>query len=89
MCATLNCGRHNVKPLVVYRFYCMVLFLSQTRRQLINLVSVLSVRKIRFDILCESSPDDSHENSSNIKMLNIATQFENVVYCHCQMPLSG
>ena len=29
-------GRHNVKPLVVYRFYCMALFHSQTRRHVIK-----------------------------------------------------
>ena len=39
---TQHCyGRHNVfpkiyKPLVVYRFYCMALFYSQTRSHMIN-----------------------------------------------------
>ena len=35
---TQHCyGRQNYKPLVVYRFYCMALFHSQTRRHMINL----------------------------------------------------
>ena len=41
LCAQRCYGHHNVsrkfdKPLVVYRFYCMALFHSQTRRHMIN-----------------------------------------------------
>ena len=43
LCTQRCYGRHNVsrksiKPLVVYRFYCMVLFHSQTRRHMIKLL---------------------------------------------------
>ena len=41
LCTQRCYGRHNVspkidKPLVVYRFYCMALFHSQTRRHVIS-----------------------------------------------------
>ena len=42
LCTQRCYGRHNIsrkliKPLVVYRFYCMALFHSQTRRHMINI----------------------------------------------------
>ena len=37
------------KPLVVYRFYCMVLFHSQTRRHMINLNSILLLSSLYLD----------------------------------------
>ena len=43
LCTQCCYGRHNVsrkiyKPLVVYRFYCMALFHSQTRRHMIKMI---------------------------------------------------
>ena len=40
LCAQRCYGRHNDKPLVIYRFYCMTLFYSQMRRHMINIYKV-------------------------------------------------
>ena len=37
ICKQLCNVRHNCKSLVVYRFYCMALFHSQTRPHMINM----------------------------------------------------
>ena len=43
-------GRHNVsiKPLVVYRFYCMALFHSQTRRHMICIFNWLPLENVCY-----------------------------------------
>ena len=45
LCTQRCYGRHNV-PLVVYRFYCMALFHSQTRRHMIK--SIINDRRDVF-----------------------------------------
>ena len=41
LCTQRCYGRHNVKPLVVYRFYCIALFHSKTRRHMIMQIKKL------------------------------------------------